>query len=233
MKSKNLIKIPISIDFHNWIIGNAVAMTIASISTYFFHSFIWLIGTALAAFLMLFQIAKMNKKSWFTLPNLVTALRFFLISCTMLTATYLSNYQLFILFGIAIFMDGLDGYIAKRYQQTSALGALFDKEVDAFLVLILSFLLVRSYAVSPFLLIIGYLHYGYELFIYSLGWQALETPKNPIGRYMAAILFMGLLSPFILNIFQYQIVLLISSILVSFSFALSFWFKLKAALLPL
>jgi hypothetical protein len=39
---------------------------------------------------------------------------------------------------VALVLDGVDGWVARRTGTASALGALFDQEVDAFLILILS-----------------------------------------------------------------------------------------------
>jgi phosphatidylglycerophosphate synthase len=40
--------------------------------------------------------------------------------------------------GVALALDGVDGQVARRTNSTSALGARFDMEIDAFLILILS-----------------------------------------------------------------------------------------------
>ena len=45
---------------------------------------------------------------------------------------------LVLLSSVALALDGVDGWVARRTRTVSALGARFDMEVDAFLVLMLS-----------------------------------------------------------------------------------------------
>ncbi len=161
--------------------------------------------------------------------NQITAFRFLLSAITALVVFQVPEIVIFFLFGLAILLDGLDGYLARKYKQVSEIGALFDKTVDAYFVLLLSFILVLKYEVPFWFLGIGYLHYGYELLLLGLGWQDLPIPKNPIGKYAAALLFISLLSPFILPAYIYLVILYLSAILVSLSFGLSFFYKLKAA----
>lgn len=161
--------------------------------------------------------------------NQITAIRFLLSAITALLVFQLPATLSFCLFGLAILLDGLDGYLARKYEQASELGALFDKTVDGYFVLLLSFILVVKYDIPFWFLGIGYLHYGYELLLLGLGWQDLVIPKNPIGKYIAALLFISLLSPFILSEKFYLPILYLAAILVSFSFGLSFFYKIKAA----
>lgn len=161
--------------------------------------------------------------------NQITAFRFLLSAITALAVFQLPEKVSFCLFGLAILLDGLDGYLARKYQQASEIGGLFDKTVDAYFVLLLSFILVLKYDIPFWFLGIGYLHYGYELLLLGLGWEDLVIPKNPIGKYIAALLFISLLSPFILPEYLYLPILYLAAILVSLSFSLSFFFKFRAA----
>ena len=161
--------------------------------------------------------------------NQITAFRFLLSTGTALCFPYLPELLSFCLFGLAILLDGLDGYLARKYQQTSEIGALFDKTVDAYFVLLLAFILGQTYEIPFWFLAIGYLHYGYELLLVGLGWQYLSTPKNPIGKYTAAILFLSLLSPFILPQSWFLPIIYLASILVCLSFGLSFWYKYRVS----
>jgi len=161
--------------------------------------------------------------------NQVTAFRLLLSTGTALCFPYLPELLSFCLFGLAILLDGLDGYLARKYQQMTDIGALFDKTVDAYFVLLLAFILVQAYGIPLWFLGIGYLHYGYELLLVGLGWQYLNIPKNPIGKYAAAILFISLLSPFILTNTWYSPIIYLASFLVSLSFGLSFWYKYRAS----
>src|SRR5919199_1802310 len=56
-------------------------------------------------------------------------------------------------------LDCVDGQVARRTRTTSALGARFDMEVDAFLLLVLSVVVAR--AAGPWVLAIGLMRYAY------------------------------------------------------------------------
>ena len=59
---------------------------------------------------------------------------------------------------VALVLDGVDGWVARRTGTVSALGARFDMEVDAFLILVLSVYVAGS--VGPWVLAIGAARYA-------------------------------------------------------------------------
>ena len=56
-------------------------------------------------------------------------------------------------------MDGLDGWLARRFGLASAYGARFDMEVDGFLILVLSLLVAGGTAAGPWVVLCGALRY--------------------------------------------------------------------------
>ena len=60
---------------------------------------------------------------------------------------------------VALVLDGVDGWVARRTGTVSALGARFDMEVDAFLILVLSVYVAGS--VGPWVLAIGAARYAF------------------------------------------------------------------------
>lgn len=212
-----------------WLIYNALGMTFALFLALAIDSIVWLLLIAFSSFIFLFyHTIPVERKTY---ANQITAFRFLLSSITALAFVYLAPLWAFFLFGTAIALDGLDGYLARKYNQVTELGGLFDMTTDAYLVLILSFLLVKNYELSYWVLGIGYLHYGYTLLIYFLKWQNLSIPKNPVGKYIAAFLFLSLLSPFIISSDWYSPIIYLSSSLTACSFMLSFWLKYKASVI--
>ncbi len=208
-------------------------MTIALLVAITAKSVIWLPLIAAFSFFYLF-FHHHPKKS--TTPiflssyaNQVTAIRFIISSVTVLFLDQLPELFSFGLFGFAVLLDGLDGFLAQKYDQMSEIGGLFDKTVDAYFVVLLAFILVQKYEVSFWFLSIGYLHYGYELLVLGLGWQHLVTPKNPIGQYAAAFLFISLLSPFILSPSWYFPIVYFAAAFVGLSFGWSFYHKYKVS----
>jgi cardiolipin synthase len=67
------------------------------------------------------------------IPNLITAFRFFLVAPVVLLLLNERFYSALVLFGVAGLSDGLDGYLAKRNNWTSRLGALLDPLADKLL----------------------------------------------------------------------------------------------------
>jgi phosphatidylglycerophosphate synthase len=83
----------------------------------------------------------------------------------------------------ATFLDGLDGWLARRTEMTSAFGARFDMEVDAFLILILALLAWTLGKAGAWIILAGAMRY---LFI-AAGriWQWFSAPLPPSMRRKA------------------------------------------------
>ena len=112
----------------------------------------------------------------FGLPNAITLLRLALVSA--LSAAFFLEGPLadvgFLLFGIAtlaLSLDGIDGWLARRSGMTTAFGARFDMEVDAALACMLSLVLLSSGRVGPEILILGFSRYAFVAAGYFLPWM--------------------------------------------------------------
>lgn len=171
-----------------------------------------------------------NRQSPFlgSYANQLTFFRFIFTTTVALFFLHCSDIVLFFLFGFPIFLDGVDGFLARKFEQESSLGALLDKTTDAYFVLILSMVLVLYYEVPFWFLLVGWLHYGYELLLEILNWSHLKIPKNPIGKSAAVVLFIGLLSPFLLSRTWFLPIIYLVSCLTTLSFAWSFRAKYHA-----
>ncbi len=90
---------------------------------------------------------------------------------------------------VAMVLDGVDGWVARRAGHVSSFGARFDMELDAFLMLVLSVLVWQSGKVGPWVIGIGALRY---LFI-AAGWvwPALRTPLPPSTRRKSVCVVQG------------------------------------------
>ncbi len=91
---------------------------------------------------------------------------------------------------LCIALDGVDGWLARRFATVSPFGARFDMEVDAFLMLVLGLLLVASGTLGAWVLLIGAARY---LFV-ATGWlvPALQAPLPYSERRRAVCVFQGL-----------------------------------------
>jgi phosphatidylglycerophosphate synthase len=86
---------------------------------------------------------------------------------------------------VALALDAVDGQVARRTGTTSALGARFDMEVDAFLILVLSVVVARS--LGGWVLAIGALRYGFVAAAAVLPWLRASLPPRFSRKTVAAL----------------------------------------------
>lgn len=85
---------------------------------------------------------------------------------------------------LALTLDAVDGWVARRTGTASDLGARFDMEVDAFLILVLS-----VYVVEPatwWVLALGLWRYAYVVAGWALPWLRLTVPPRYWCKVVAA-----------------------------------------------
>lgn len=85
---------------------------------------------------------------------------------------------------VALALDAVDGWVARRTGTVSALGARFDMEVDAFLILVLSVQVAP--AVGPWVLAIGGLRYAFVVAGGLLPWLRGSLPPRYWRKVVAA-----------------------------------------------
>lgn len=76
---------------------------------------------------------------------------------------------------VALALDAVDGQVARRTGTASPLGARFDMEVDAYLILVLSVVVAQS--LGPWVLTIGAMRYAFVAA--SRQWPWLNSPLPP------------------------------------------------------
>ncbi len=92
---------------------------------------------------------------------------------------------------VALVLDGVDGWVARRSQTASAFGVRFDMELDSFLMLVLSILVWRSGKVGAWAILIGLPRY-----LYVAGgwvWPMLRAELPPSVRRKAVCVAQGVL----------------------------------------
>ena len=220
-----------TVNVKQWILIHAVLLIFASLITVSTGNILYLVVISFFSFLWLIYL---GKKEWIHYQpvggyaNYTTFLRLVILVTTLCLEADLSNIVLFLFLGLAIILDGMDGWLARRFDQVSEWGGLFDKEVDSFLVASFAILLHTRFQFPMAILFIGLLHYWYELLLYGLAWQDLKTPPNPVGKYVAATLFISLLLAVILP-FNCSIWLVsAASFFTLFSFGISLFYKYRA-----
>lgn len=123
---------------------------------------------------------------------------------------------------VALIMDGVDGYVARRTGTASAFGARFDMELDAFFILTLCLALTVLGKAGPWVLLIGLMRYGFVMA--GRLWKWLNNPLPESFRRKTVcvwqlVTLMVALSPLTPEVFAHA-TLLTALVLLCWSFAL-------------
>lgn len=81
---------------------------------------------------------------------------------------------------VALILDGVDGWLARRSRMQSPFGARFDMETDAFFILILAALVWQSNKTGAWIMLAGAMRYGFVALGQWLPW--LNQPLPPRRR---------------------------------------------------
>lgn len=169
--------------------AGAIAKTFQLPVSYPLQSIVVLIGLLLALLPFLPQHQPLQR---FGAANAVTLLRAGiaalaagLIGQAMLTPGL--SWLMTALAGIALLLDGVDGWLARRSQMQSGFGARFDMEVDAFFILILAALVYQMDKAGVWVLLSGALRYGFVVLGYIMPW--LRQPLPPRKRRQTVCVF--------------------------------------------
>jgi phosphatidylglycerophosphate synthase len=86
---------------------------------------------------------------------------------------------------VALVLDGVDGWVARRTETASRLGARFDMEVDAFLIFVLSVYVARQ--AGWWVLAIGAARYAFVVAGWLLPWMRGSLPARYWRKVVAAV----------------------------------------------
>ncbi|PLX75681.1 MAG: CDP-alcohol phosphatidyltransferase [Azoarcus sp.] len=146
-------------------------------------------GVQFAAVLVYLGMAGLVLRAWPRLQqslgaaNRVTLLRGCLVAIIAGAAWFpdalaANALPLAILSTAALALDGLDGWVARRSNSTSAFGARFDMELDAFFILALSFAVWQLDKAGAWVLAIGAMRYVFVLAMHPLPWLGAALPDS-------------------------------------------------------
>ena len=82
-------------------------------------------------------------------------------------------------------LDGVDGWLARRSGMSSAFGARFDMETDAFFMLVLCALVWRHHKAGPWVMAIGMMRYAFVAAGWMLPWLARPFQATRRGKTVA------------------------------------------------
>ena len=152
-----------------WIVGIACAVTMA---------------TALARGLTRDPGERLGPASWVTLARATLAVGAAAVAAD--SFTHDTPVALLVaLAAVALALDPIDGWVARRTGTATALGARFDGEVDAFLILALSAYVARGH--GAWVLAIGAARYLFLAGEWLLPWMRAPLPPRRWRKVVAAI----------------------------------------------
>ncbi len=175
----------------------------------------------------------------FGAANTVTAVRTAIVSLVAatvffaadLSAVSTTTWTLVGLVLIALILDGVDGYLARLYAQTSALGARFDMEIDALLILVLSAAALILDKAGWWVLGIGLMRYGFvlaQLRLPELGGQLPPSFRRKLICVVQVATLCVVLLPVVVPPVS-NLVAFAALVLLSYSFAVDTGYLLRGA----
>lgn len=104
--------------------------------------------------------------------------------------TPMGHWWIILLATAALVLDGVDGWLARRTGGSSAFGARFDMELDAFLILVLAALVWFAGKAGSWVILIGAMRYGFVAA--SWVWPALRGELPPSLRRKTVCVVQGI-----------------------------------------
>jgi phosphatidylglycerophosphate synthase len=157
------------------------------------------------------------------LPNAVTMLRVAAVAGIGL-AWHGASGVLLAAVVIGVFaLDWVDGWLARRMVASSAFGAHFDMEADAFLVLALGVELFTRGQLGGWILVSGLLRYATVLFGAVIAPRAGDMPRSRLGSSACGILITCLIVALVFPNAFGTACAAVGTALVVYSFSLSFY----------
>ncbi|SDK15267.1 CDP-alcohol phosphatidyltransferase family protein [Billgrantia gudaonensis] len=164
------------------------------------------LGLAVAGYALLATlVARFHRHSWgLGWANRITLARGVLVAvlagCLADPASIARHAWLFAATsGIALLLDGVDGWVARRTGTASAFGARFDMELDAAFILVLCLALLTTGKLGAWVLAIGVMRYAFVLLGRRWPWMAAELPESrrrkAVCVWQVAVLLLALLPP--------------------------------------
>lgn len=145
----------------------------------------------------------MSLHHWRWIPNALTFLRIALIA-PLAMELHAGNYSIaLIIFTVAAVTDGVDGYLARRFNWRSRFGAIVDPLADKAL-LVTAYLILALGGVFPlwlFLLVLGrdlLIVCGALIFHYGIG--RFEMAPSLLGKFNTAIQILAVLLVMLLQV---------------------------------
>ncbi len=208
-----------------WYKAHAILMIVATLLFLLTNQLFWIPAIGGLSFL---YFVMTNHKNWSQItwfggyPNLATGFRLILFLGVLIFQAQLSFFQIGVLASISVSFDGVDGYLSRKFNQASYFGSYFDRETDAFFVLAMTCLIFHHQLAGYWVLTAGLLRYIYVVSLFFFKPAGKKESKSNRGKIIAVILMISLIACFLVNEKIFLPALILSTILVLYSFGLSF-----------
>jgi len=207
-----------------WNRGHAVAMIIATVCTLYWGSLDFLVGFAAVSFLVFIVQNRTTLraiKPFAGYANWVTGFRFLALMGLTFLWSSLPAYTFGIGLIFVVCLDGLDGWLARKYNHATSFGHYFDMELDAWFVLMMCCYYFLFAEIGAWILVPGLLRYVYKIGIDLFPKENFREKKKRYASTIAGIFFVVLLAGLFIGGNIREIGLAIGSALIVFSFGIS------------
>jgi phosphatidylglycerophosphate synthase len=210
-----------------WAKIHAVTLLVATGLAYFGELMMPLVVAGMISFILLILL---NRYAWVRggAANGVTSLRLLLTFGMLACTSFLSHSVLACLGGIILLADGLDGYLARRFQTTSSFGGYYDMEADAYFVLSMSAVLYLTGLLGGWILLVGLTRYAFVLLKLFIKEKKTIHTRSSLGQFIAVFLMGSLIMGLVLPKEIYLSLILLASAMVLFSFVRELIWIIKA-----
>ncbi|MFF1877905.1 CDP-alcohol phosphatidyltransferase family protein [Leifsonia sp. NPDC058230] len=140
--------------------------------------------------ILVLRALRRRRAARFGWANVVTAIRSALVGMIvgLVTASFIAPISVPLLVGLAIpalALDAVDGWVARRTGTATELGAHYDMEVDAFLLLVLGAYVAQTS--GPWVLAIGLMRYVFVAVGWVLPWFRRQLPPRYWRKVVTAV----------------------------------------------
>lgn len=114
------------------------------------------------------------------LCNAITLMRLAMAASLIapLVAGHDTSWAVFAVASVALSLDGIDGWLARRQGYVSAFGARFDMEVDSALALVLAISAAVSSGLGPLAILLGLPRYAFAVAAWACPWLRRDLPER-------------------------------------------------------
>ncbi len=212
----------------SWSYAHAAIMLAALTLVYFSHKPAWLVLLASLS-LCWYVLAERHSRTglWlgFGRANLLSTFRFIVLAGVVLFYSQIPDVLLLVLLIGAVILDGFDGQLARRFNESGEFGHYLDVEIDAFGIAALSVLLWHHQQIPALIFIAGALRYAYVWLIRLSVNQLRLEPKRRYASVIAVTVYVVMSIRLVFEQTIFSGILMLSCALLVASFARSLWFQ--------